>query len=481
MRRATLAVSLALASLAADIRGEESAFPTDPRHVFGSVAPALAADADEPRPGSDALLERIEELEAAEAKRRAAEQRKADQERKNSAEEGDKKTGPSKVSGGQWNVRLGGHVQLDYINWADSSVAIPDTQDYFEFRRLRLVAEGTGYEVYDFRLQMTLEPESVGENPPGTTTSPEIKDAYFSINEVPLLGRVRIGHFFVPFGLEQVTNDTNNIFLERSIPTQGVFTGDREVGLAIYNRTQDQSVTWASGVFFDNISDGIKERIDNNQGYRASGRITWVPYYDERSKGRYLIHTGAGILYTEDHDDRVRFRARPQIHEGPRIIDSGVLAADAYTTGNVEFAIVWGPVTLQSEAYLSSVNMLAGDSETFHGGYAHVSWFLTGENRVYERFGQHGAQFGRNAPARNVIVTSRVCSCGAWELKARYSHLNLTSVGRGEYNDATVGVNWYWSDRVRVMFDWIHPLTTEGAVFGKTESDILASRFDFNW
>ena len=43
----------------------------------------------------------------------------------------------------------------EYVNWANNSPAIVGAQDYFEFRRLRLVADGTGYGQYDFRLQMT--------------------------------------------------------------------------------------------------------------------------------------------------------------------------------------------------------------------------------------------------------------------------------------------------------------------------------------
>lgn len=45
----------------------------------------------------------------------------------------------------------------------------------------------------------------------------------------------------------------------------------------------------------------------------------------------------------------------------------------------------------------------------------------------------------------------------------------------------TVGFNWYWNDRTRVMFDWIHPMTSSQAVFGKANADILAMRFDWNW
>lgn len=391
------------------------------------------------------------------------------------------------LSAEKWNVKLGGHVQMDYINWVNADPAIAQAQDYFEFRRLRLVADGTGYGVYDFRLQFTLEPETIGDNNP-PATSPDVKDAYFTINELPILGRWRIGNFFVPFGLEQVTNDTNNVFLERSIPTQGVFTGDREVGMAFYNCSADKNMTWSGGIFLDSISDTIKERIDDNQGCRLAGRLTYLPYYDEPSNGRYLVHTGVGILHTIDQDGSVRFRARPQIHEGPRLIDSGAILADNYTTANLEAAVVWGRTTLQSEAYLSSVDRNVGDPVTVNGMYAHVSYFLTGENRIYERFGQHGSQFGRNQPFSNVFAVPGCRSWGAWEMKARWSHLDLSNVNRGQYNDFTFGFNWYWSDRVRVMFDWIHPITSSEVVVGSpvgaigaTESDILAVRYDFNW
>jgi phosphate-selective porin OprO and OprP len=382
------------------------------------------------------------------------------------------------ISDEKWNVKLGGHIQMDYVLWPNADPAIANARNYFNYRRLRLVADGTGYGVFDFRLQMTLEPgQGTHENEFAT---PDVKDAYVTMREIPGIGRFRIGNFFVPFSLEQVTNDTNNIFLERSIPTQGIFAADREVGVAFYNATPDRYLTWTGGLFFDDINDTVKTRVDSNQGYRLSGRVTWLPYYDEPSEGRYLIHTGVGVLHTDDFDDRVRFRARPQVQRGPILIDSGNLLADKYTTGNVELAIVWGRITLQNEALLSRVH---GFAEDFYvgGAYSHLSWFLTGENRNFERFGQHGANFARNRPFTNFFATPGGVGWGAWEAKARWSFLDLTNVNAGQYNDLAVGFNWYWSDRTRIMFDWIRPMTTADAVFGSTRSDLLGLRFDVNW
>jgi phosphate-selective porin OprO/OprP len=382
------------------------------------------------------------------------------------------------LSGEKWNVKLGGHMQLDTINWADASPQIPEF-NYVEFRRLRLMADGVGYGVYDFRIQIDIEPEGGDQvNTPVT----DIKDAYLTMHELPYVHRFRIGNFFVPFSLEQVTNDTNNIFLERSIPTQGIFAADREVGIAFYNVNAAQDFTWTFGTFFDSISESLKELQDDNQGQRISGRLTYLPYYDEPSNGRYMVHTGAGVLFTDDQNGSAFFRARPQIHEGPFIINSGNLDCSSYTTGNLEFAIVWGSFSFQSESFLSYVNLIGEDPAYIGGAYCYVSYFLTGENRKYERFGQHGAQFGRNEPYSNFFCVPGCCGPGAWEVKARWSNLTLNELNSGEYNDLTVGFNWYWTDRVRCMFDWIHPVTSaDSTPFGATKSDIIGMRFDYNF
>jgi phosphate-selective porin len=163
------------------------------------------------------------------------------------------------------------------------------------------------------------------------------------------------------------------------------------------------------------------------------------------------------------------------------LIDSGSLAADSYTTGNVELAIVCGRITLQNEAFLSSVSLLTGESTQVAGAYSHLSYFLTGENRKFEPFGQHGPQFGRNKPFTNFSAVPGRIGSGAWEAKIRWSYLDLNNFDRGQYNDLSAGFNWYWSDRTRIMFDWIHPITTEQTAFGATESDLFAMRFDVNW
>jgi len=52
--------------------------------------------------------------------------------------------------------------------------------------------------------------------------------------------------------------------------------------------------------------------------------VAWTPYYDEPSNGRYLIHAGVGVVYTDDQDDTVRFRTRGGFDVTCRVVAVGV-------------------------------------------------------------------------------------------------------------------------------------------------------------
>jgi hypothetical protein len=167
--RICLLTLLALLSMGSGLIAQEG---VELANVFaeGDDAPVVAAPAEaaeaEPASSADevqALRARLELLEQAEKKRTAAEAKKA--------AEAAKVDDWLDLSTEKWTVKLGGHVQLDYINWAHADDAIVGARDYFAYRRLRLVADGTGYGVFDFRLQMTLEPGSSTGLPAGTGAS----------------------------------------------------------------------------------------------------------------------------------------------------------------------------------------------------------------------------------------------------------------------------------------------------------------------
>ncbi|MFV1967708.1 MAG: OprO/OprP family phosphate-selective porin [Pirellulaceae bacterium] len=396
------------------------------------------------------------------------------------------------VSGQNWSHTWGGRMYGDYATFADQNAAslgrFGDIDNYVEFRSLRLFVEGEGYGIYDYKFQVEFEPDREPDR--GLVDAPgvAIKDMYFGIHEVPYAGYVRFGHYKAPFSLEEMTHGNDITFMERSL--QNIFAPSREVGISSFNSSANQNWTWAGGVFVDSLSETTYEVINDNIGTSFVGRATWTPYYDEPSNGRYLMHVGLNGRYTDDRDDVMRFRATPEVNEGPFFIDTGNISGDWWTAVGPEAAIVWGPFSIQAEYTAVQVDdAVAGTTRDFHGAYVYGSWFLTGESRSYDR---GSGVFGRVNPYTNFwIVRGAGVGTGAIELAARWSYLDLSGVGynpavrqlpdtqgagSGSMNDVTLGVNWYWNPHTRWMFNYIHTWNEYDSGEPNPENDIVAVR-----
>jgi phosphate-selective porin OprO/OprP len=115
-------------------------------------------------------------------------------------------------------------------------------------------------------------------------------------------------------------------------------------------------------------------------------------------------------------------------------------------------------------------------------------YFVTGEHRAYEK---DTGVFGPIEVARPVFrgaqARDRPCGWGAWELTARFAYLNFfdTDLPPGPAGEnigtrmpqPTFGVNWYLSDRMRLMFNYSYEAPDEINV-GTTEASIYAMRLN---
>ena len=96
--------------------------------------------------------------------------------------------------------------------------------------------------------------------------------------------------------------------------------------------------------------------------------------------------------------------------------------------------------------------MIGDDSDWIGGAYVHCSYFLTGENRIYERYGQHGANSAANA-VLELLLGARLLRARRLGTEGALVEPDAQRRRPGEYNDLTLGFNWYWTDRIRIMFD----------------------------
>jgi len=423
--------------------------PEDPGYSLQGPSNQLVSSSSLNQPGPVDLEKRIADLEGALKKmdaRVAAEKKKAT---------------------GKPTVTVGGRVFADAVLFGQSDLSkavIGDAQDTAFFRSARLHAEGQMFDVYDYKIEM----DFAGRDSDGTGSSVFFKDVYLNIRELPYLGNVRIGHFKEPFSLEELTSSRYITFMERSLAN--VFVPQRNMGIMATNTYWDEYGTWAAGAFRHDQQDDPPFRADDDGGTALTSRITYLPWYDEATQGRGLLHVGFGATWRDEDDDTVRFRARPEtgvmVNEAGNslyIVDTGNIPfVTNYSVFGPELAFVYGPFSVQSEYMVTTVNRRDGlEDPTFHGFYIQTSYFLTGEHRPYSR--TKGA-FDRVKPFTNFFRV-RTCEgdiqtgCGAWEVAYRYSWLDLddfdAAILGGTAADHTFGVNWYLNPYTRMMFNYV--------------------------
>jgi phosphate-selective porin OprO/OprP len=394
--------------------------------------------------------------------------------------------------------KLIGRVHADSV-WMDENDAISgpleDFDDGTDFRRARIGLEGLLWENLDYRIEM----DFAGSGRPSFT------DVYATVKELPCIGNIRIGHYKEPFSLEELTSSRFITFMERSLPN--AFAPARNLGISAFNYTADESITWALGWFrtaSDEFGDDVTSDTVPSAGPDGSGeqsftsRVTWNPYYDEGSGGRYLLHLGGAYSFRDADEGRVSFASTPEMRmrtsstaiggsgEGalPNFVSTGTIAADHYDLFGLEAAAVWGSFSVQAEYIAASVDQTAAGDAYFDGYYVYASYFLTGEHRTYNR---RSGSFDRVKPYENFfsVCTEDAGICtgwGAWELKARYSFLDLqdSGIAGGELTDWTLGVNWYLNPNFRIMLDYVHADVDDGAADGG-EADIIGMRASFDW
>ena len=129
---------------------------------------------------------------------------------------------------------------------------------------------------------------------------------------------------------------------------------------------------------------------------------------------------------------------------------------------SLEAAVVFGPLSVQSEYAAALVNRAGAANPGFDAFYVAVSYFLTGEHRVYNRT---LGTFGRLNPIENAfrvrdghgnVVTGK----GAWQLAYRYGYIDLidTGVNGNRAGVHTMGVNWYLTPYARLMAHYTYSL-----------------------
>jgi len=346
-----------------------------------------------------------------------------------------------------FDIKIGGRLQLD------GAIIDPDNRTKAAFphlsgtagevRRARIYILGTIYRDYDFKFQVDF----------ADLSDVLYKDVYIGMKNIPYVGHIRVGHQFEPFSLEEETSTKDITFMERALPMLA-FDKGRNTGLLLFNAPLNKRIWWGVGAFKP-AEDDAPFDFSGHSGWNASGRIAGLPWFEDKTR---LLHLGLSYIHkfrsdSTEKDKRLEFSARPEAHLAEELVSTGKLISDGADIINSEFALVFGPFSLQGEYYYAGVDRDRGGNLNFRGFYAYASYVITGESRPYIA---SEAAFGRVNPNRNFGLKDG-SGLGAWEVALRYSYLDLNDkdIQGGKEKNFTLGLNWYLNPTVRVTFNYV--------------------------
>ncbi len=379
----------------------------------------------------------------------------------------------SSTKDGNFRANFGGRVELDSL-WITGDEAVENAvgplEDGIFFRRARLHAAGTLYDVVDYYAEFEFAP----------VDNIVFQDVWIQLRDVPWLGHIRAGHIKVPFGLENETSAKHLTFLERSA-VHDAYQQEYDPGIMFWNTVLDGDLRFAAAFLrFDPRESG---QSFGDGEYSFSSRLSGAIWHNDDDTS--LVHLGASHRRNEaafnaaTDSSGFQFRARPEIRNTPRFVDTQFFAADHVDFVGLEAATVLGRLSLQGEYVRTFTQDAVVDPATddieVDGYYFMASYFLTGEHRPYNR---SNGGFGRIKPRRNVSPSDGlgIFSGGAWEAKARYSSVDLSSLGGGRLETLTLGLNWYLIPNSKILVDYI--MADREAIPGSGRAHLLGVRFN---
>jgi phosphate-selective porin OprO and OprP len=378
---------------------------------------------------------------------------------------------------GAFKLSIFGRVQLDFTSFDrddDNEAALGDMKFGTEFRRVRIGAGGTIYRNVEYKAEFDFADSGTG--------AANFADVYMQLNGVggqPV--NVRVGHFDEPLSLERVTSSKYTTFTERSLVEGSGFAPGRNTGAMVYGQALANHLAWFLGAFRDTNAFGNyvspARPGENNVTARVAGR----PWISE--DGVDWVHLGAAVSRRNPNAETVQFRARPEVHVGPRFVDTGAIAtAKRNTVWDLESAVNLGSFHAQAEMARAMIDGTEGDDDVaFQAESIQVGYFLTGDYRDYDA---PMARWNRLKMKKNYGADG----WGAFEIAARWSHVDLNDgdVEGGKMTDWTVGINWYLNPNTKVMLDWIHfnpdrEVTKSGKTYDLKSGDalVMSFRLDF--
>lgn len=362
-----------------------------------------------------------------------------------------------------FTLNIGVAALLDYniLSQDDNNIQqVGKVDPEVEFRAERIILSGSLlFFKYPWRYMISANYNGL-DAAQGTKTFGFI-DYNFEIPFGKTGGWLTVGKQKEGVGLEYISPGTQGMFTERGSGAP-MFVRQRNLGIRYSNSVLDQRLAYTLG-FFNNWLESGKSFSDN--GSQFVTRISGLPHY---TSDRDLMHLGAAIRYTKSSGGKLGYKAKPEVNTAPSFINTESFDASNANTLMLEWIGVRGPVMIIGEYMNTFVSSSSKDNPSFNYYQIGGSWFITGENRKYNRMNGNP---GKLIPKKNFNFTKN-SGPGAIEVGLRYTHSDLTdkSISGGKFGRITGALSWFPSVHFRFEVNYGH---------GKLDRDKLNGSADF--
>jgi phosphate-selective porin OprO and OprP len=363
-----------------------------------------------------------------------------------------------------FNLNFGLAFLYDYniVNQDEDNIEqVGAVSDKGEFRGQRLVASGNLL-FFKHPWRYMISANYNGMDAPQGSKSFSFIDWNFEIPFGKKGGWITIGKQKEGVGHEYVAPGTQLMFTERGSGVP-MFVRQRNIGIRYSNSIMNQRATYTLGLFNNYWETG---NSFSENGSQITFRATGLPKY---SSDADLLHIAFGYRYSGATNDKLSYKAKPEVNTAPSFINTGAFDASASNLMMFELIKVKGPLSFIGEFMNNIVSTPGPENGTFRYYTAGGSWFITGENRKYNK---NNGNLGKLIPKKIFSFKKGSTGSGAFELGARYtsSDLNQGDFEGGVFNRWTGAFSWYPNAHFRFSVNYGN---------GKLKRDGQSGRTDF--
>jgi len=355
---------------------------------------------------------------------------------------------------GQFSLSLRGLVQFDagYFSQGRNPATV-DLNSGTNFRRAQLGFQGTVFRDWSYNFIYDFGGSGVEKN----------GYIYYAYLQYDGLGpfHARIGAIAPFAGIEDATGSADLLFLERPSVTDiarniGGSPGREGLDLFVQGDTYLLSVAYTGKKTTDAAT------FDSQQSVVT--RASWLAYAD--SDVKWLVDANLTHVFkiadtaANANANSFSFSNGPEVAlDATKTVNTGNIDANKVTQFGFETAATYAGFYGQGGWFHFDVDRrTAVPNPDFSGWYALLTYSLTGEEHLYD---PTTASFRGLRPAKPLGSPG---GYGAWELKARYSSIDLDfnplttaatgGIAGGKQDVWTLGINWYVNNAIHFSLDY---------------------------